>query len=1294
MPQPEWKRHIAVLNAPDGYDTAAIFSELAGDAFPAITVLDAAVLAAAAEGVKNSEIGAAIKAFKAEHAGQPLPGTLLAPILAHKLDELKGAGMAERKAATAAAIAAAEAHDAAVAAAKEAGEEPPSEPEPPAPPGPADAYYVVTNFASEVTDYAALVPLGLGIDSAVWLALSKGALREATGGTYEQPPPVNGEEETYVAEDPDSQVYENAATLAIAATAGAQGSGLEHCACVSLAIERQTPTQEGAMPQGGWGVPADVACKVAELLKAMATKRTMYDEYIGSSLIINVPLAPAMPHDTRLYTSLANAVPLHAQGVPFLLDCLLSQIVFSASTEEQAAAYLVEGEIAAISDFLSSQLSALSAPKMSAAQIAIEEASRMAEEPKLVPSTDEALIRALCKPPYATTHPSTEKALEREHAILRKVPMPGKRREGMPAEPALSSDERGIERTELHHFSKFLPQQVDQSMQLRALGALVNGADPHRGNQAQPLPSKASGWLLADRPWADELDELELTQRMLSLRSLSAGPQLLTAYHARDDALLVAFHTPVPESRESVESWRSVIYDKIYRPFGAWHEWLSRGLPPSKVPAAPLPPLDGCLYKFAPSFDVAKAEALVTTTSIYPIDHTVVRYTPDAEGNMLTLFYYDGTYGALMSEPAPSCIENMDDTSSSPASLTLSLAGNTRVLAAPAEGGFCVRVGCVDGLEVQLDSSGGAHLVLPPPLHEPPAKEPPSTAAQLKLSRISAKDVPMDADAGSGTDPYLKMTLLEYDEDEITSQTTPLMNGGTGGFVEWEDVLFLTLPENVPRPPLVRIELWDKDFTKADDSLAVGEVRIPGGRFGEMVDVQLTRPSGEKVLVSLKYAILSGDPTSEFVPDKLAPLPYEVGRRILMSGTVVRRLSDGTLQCLYRNANVSELRASGDFAGCWVHTNAAGIRMGVRPTGEEFFVPPVSIASSTDPISGSIITTRSDNTLVLTRADGSRLVTFSDGTSLEMSADAEKFAGRGTVKVSAPGYPSARINLRQRAIQLPTSDGAALSYTDGTIQLSHPSGMRLKLLPSGMVELLPAAMSTLDEIPSTGAGIHYIDLRQGTFRLKDAEGSSYEASLSGKIDVDIVMKDELAGAMADDDAPQPIGGGDEPEWSHPPRLFVCRADGSGVELLRDADVALFEACHKQDPTCSVIKEPLPSDPNAVSHCYTWRAWQQIEALRRQAEADASDSKSLIGFMPQVEERPSVAPLLFFRRLLRREPLGVADRCTLEQELRDMEEWRLQEEARAKALHVRDTRSAAVIEAEAEIQRQLLQVSTR
>ena len=90
-----------------------------------------------------------------------------------------------------------------------------------------------------------------------------------------------------------------------------------------------------------------------------------------------------------------------------------------------------------------------------------------------------------------------ESACDAERRILSLVaaldrpwtgPEPAKGIKGMPADEndyRLSEEERGTERTELHHFSQFPPPQVDTAMQLRALASMCNANDPHRSSSGQ-----------------------------------------------------------------------------------------------------------------------------------------------------------------------------------------------------------------------------------------------------------------------------------------------------------------------------------------------------------------------------------------------------------------------------------------------------------------------------------------------------------------------------------------------------------------------------------------------------------------------------------------------------------------------------------------------------------------------------------------------------------------------------------------------------------------------------------------
>ena len=190
--------------------------------------------------------------------------------------------------------------------------------------------------------------------------------------------------------------------------------------------------------------------------------------------------------------------------------------------------------------------------------------------------------------------------------------------------------------------------------------------------------------------------------------------------------------------------------------------------------------------------------------------------------------------------------------------------------------------------------------------------------------------------------------------------------------------------------------------------------------------------------------------------------------------------------------------------------------------------------------------------------------------------------------------------------------------------------------------------------------------------------------------VELVLKDDLAGdtdAAMDEGAAAP----DDPEWSHPPRLLLCRQDGSGAELLRHADVRPFLHARAQGVEEGVAQEqqlPFPADPDATVHTFVWR---DATTLRNAAETEAaatSDAHTLIGLRPKLPPSLEERTLLHHRRLIKREPLSSAERGVLETELAAMGEWMTGEEEKATELHVVDTRSAEEKAAEAQVQRLL------
>ena len=216
-------------------------------------------------------------------------------------------------------------------------------------------------------------------------------------------------------------------------------------------------------------------------------------------------------------------------------------------------------------------MDAYSVPPKSSTQRALEAEAEAANTSSLVPVSDRIAHRKHSPSPFgirSDADPTLQYDAERR--ILSLLPVVGKGRAGMPpTAEALSDEERGSERTELHHFSQFPRAQVDAAMQLRALAALCNASDPFRG-------SLGSGWMLADRRWLEELPAEVLSQRMLDASATSAPPLSLSTYHARDDVMLIAQHRAVPDERVQASTYRCPLYHLVSRKFGAWHSWLMR----------------------------------------------------------------------------------------------------------------------------------------------------------------------------------------------------------------------------------------------------------------------------------------------------------------------------------------------------------------------------------------------------------------------------------------------------------------------------------------------------------------------------------------------------------------------------------------------------------------------------------------------------------------------------------------------------------------------------------------------
>ena len=1270
-PTPTWRPFVASIVAPEEYGLDPLLASAAE--VERFSVVDVAEVAKAAAG----DLATEIKAWEAEHPGEELDGSLMAKALLAKVDEERAAGILKKQ-------------EPPPEAAPEAAE-PPAEPEEgappplPSPPDPetsADVYYVLKGFPRTAADVAAMAAAGVPLDAMVTLAMDRAALASSQGGAAAEAVATKGKgapaeaEEAEEAPPDDEPLPTPALTLELGASASAAGDTV-------------MATCDG-IEAAAWAQPQAVMGRVASIAFAAARKKVMWDEFNVPLKVISVGAA-AEPADDTHYRKLMSGAP-PGVGVAYVLHAVVEQVARSCADESDAAAAAAETALEEMGALLEADGATIGKPPKSLAQQAAEAAAIASGASSVVPARDGVPARALIPAAYGTAGASTGARSSQavaEAALYAGLPLPGKARREMPAVPSLTTEERGVERTELHHYSKFSPPLIDASMQLRTAAAAINAADAHRGT------NDGTGWLLSDRLWSEELTPEVLAQVLTTARASSLRPLELPAYHGRDDLLMLALHKPVPEARESVDTWRCGVNDLVSRRFGEWSNWLGGGSDPAAVPRPPLPPAGGALYQLS---DPSCASLLTTQTTLYPADHMVIGCSNSAAGALCTIGSLGGFYARLWraaGAPVPAGLE------AAPTELALTFGGGevgTRALAgydasfADMGGGWRLAVGAEDGQQAVLTTAGVATLAPPPPPFAGPPEPPRAPAATLTLTAVKASGVP-EADGAGAPLPelYVRVTVSDASDDTAAAATAAV---AAAAEMEWEgDVVRLALEEGGARPPTLLVAVWDKDWQTGEPPLASLELALPAdATSGEVAPTPLTGradlPEGTAVSLAFTWelaTLASADPGKTS-----APPPLETSRLVLPSGSVVRSLDDGSLTLYTRGGNVSTRASSGPHAGCWVSTNSAGLRMGERDDGSTYYVPPVAVASSTDPETHVVVTTRADGTLVLVRADGSKLCQFADGTTIESSAEAEKYGTRGEVVCMCDGVATVRSNLKTAEVSVEMLDGTRLVRNHLSVVLGHADGTAVALSDGGKAELRPPALAAVERLPEDVSGVYALQLASGELSTTDGEGNRFEVVLGGKHHVELVLKDDLAGDVGDE-ADKGAEAADDPAWSHPPRLFVCRPDGSGAELLRHADVRSFLKARAEAVEAGVgqLQESgVPADADAVAMTHVWRDPQTVRNGAAAAAARASDARTLLAMLPKVDVPTPTSTLLHYRRLVKREPLSPAERAVLEKELEAMDAWRTGEEEKASELHVEDTRSPEEKAAEAKVQAML------
>ena len=134
----------------------------------------------------------------------------------------------------------------------------------------------------------------------------------------------------------------------------------------------------------------------------------------------------------------------------------------------------------------------------------------------------------------------------------------------------------------------------------------------------------------------------------------------------------------------------------------------------------------------------------------------------------------------------------------------------------------------------------------PPPVH--------ITLKGFRVADVEAVGPPLLSHTrprdGVTTGVHLRFCLLEAGEPPPVVASPPAVpSETTASTVRWDDISWpdlergtikLTLPRGAPRPPTVRIELWDAELKEEHNPLAVGEVKLGGTDGGRVA------PSGSR----------------------------------------------------------------------------------------------------------------------------------------------------------------------------------------------------------------------------------------------------------------------------------------------------------------------------------------------------------------------------------------------------------------------------------------------------------------
>ncbi|XP_016389993.1 sperm-associated antigen 17 [Sinocyclocheilus rhinocerous] len=393
--------------------------------------------------------------------------------------------------------------------------------------------------------------------------------------------------------------------------------------------------------------------------------------------------------------------------------------------------------------------------------------------------------------------------------------------------------------------------------------------------------------------------------------------------------------------------------------------------------------------------------------------------------------------------------------------------------------------------------------------------------------------------------------------------------------------------------------------------------------------------------------------------------------------------------------------------GSWTTTTPSGSRV-ASVAGKEVKVQPILAYHATDPFSGTAVVTREDKvlsvlkkdgTVIVDHADGTRITTFYQQGELQQHLSSEKL-----VRVEKAEFATVIMDYEGRACDVIFGDGTFISATaHGSYKIyPHGGGVLLIDKDGGVVYTSKQSQERSERNP---LGQYVMNHRADVLcHVTDPEGNHFQVNADGQVTI-TANGSETKEPETETELHQNAG-----FKTHPPRLFVVHEDCSASELLRAQDVEDLLQKAYCDSSIAILTDPLADSqqsfgitllrpcPDINSH---WLSSKQEDDIipthlksRKWESFPASEKKTpgppfgtTLGCSLELKEKPPKSSsihihpvlecpdVLLVRQMTQHPPVTEALRRNLQDKVKAYLEQLLQRENQWEKMELKDPRTA-------------------